>query len=118
MKGNKNSKAKLKKIERKLQEQKMNAGWEKVWRRRPFIPYLILIYVVGLLQVNAANRQEDPLAALPSFTQFSRGGVEVQLQCTRVTDLNQQTKDWIGEWHNITADSRALPLSSASSTIV
>ena len=32
--------------------------------------------------------------------------------------VNQQIKDWIGEWHNITADSRALPLSSASSTIV
>lgn len=36
MKGTKNSKAKIKKIERKLQELKMNAGWEKV--SRPFLP--------------------------------------------------------------------------------
>ena len=70
--------------------------------------------------MNAANSQEDPLAALPSFTQYSRAGVEVELQCRRVTALDQQTKDWIGERHNIMAGSRTLPLVgwAASSTIV
>jgi len=42
--------------------------------------------------VNAANKQEDPLGALPSFKTFSKNGVACSLSTRRVTDLNEDEK--------------------------
>jgi len=43
--------------------------------------------------VNAANKQEDPLSALPSFKVFSKNGVKCNLSTQRVKDLEQSEKD-------------------------
>jgi len=42
--------------------------------------------------VNAANKQEDPLGALPSFKVFSKNGVACNLSTRRVTDLDENEK--------------------------
>merc|ERR1712110_867893 len=42
--------------------------------------------------VNAANKQEDPLGALPSFKTFSKNGVKWSLASRRVTDLDEDEK--------------------------
>merc|ERR1712012_1260470 len=42
--------------------------------------------------VNAANKQEDPLGALPSFKVFSKNGVACNLSTRRVTDLDESEK--------------------------
>lgn len=42
--------------------------------------------------VNAANKQEDPLGALPSFKAFSKNGVKWSLASRRVTDLDEDEK--------------------------
>jgi len=47
--------------------------------------------------VNAANKQEDPLAALPSFKVFSKNGVTGSLSTKRVGDLDQNEKDTVVE---------------------
>merc|ERR1712012_1120159 len=42
--------------------------------------------------VNAANKQEDPLGALPSFKVFSKNGVACNLSTRRATDLDENEK--------------------------
>eukprot|EP00092_Neocalanus_flemingeri_P023779 GFUD01025799.1.p1 GENE.GFUD01025799.1~~GFUD01025799.1.p1 ORF type:complete len:234 (+),score=85.57 GFUD01025799.1:49-750(+) len=69
-----NSKAKEKKMERKLMEMKMNAGWSAVKK---------------------ANDQENPLAALPSFSAFKKADLNLSMETKRVTDLDEKTKDWL-----------------------
>jgi len=59
-----NSKAKEKKMERKLMEMKMNAGWAGV---------------------NKANAQENPLAVLPSFSKFKKDGLNLTLETKRTS---------------------------------
>ena len=58
----KSSKAKEKKMERKLMELKMNAGWAAV---------------------NKANAQENPLSALPSFSTFKKDDLTITMEIKR-----------------------------------
>merc|ERR1711994_579706 len=69
-----NTKAKEKKRERKLMEMKMNFGWSKV---------------------KAAEMQEDPLAALPSFTVFNKNGVNLTLETKKHAMLSSSDKEWL-----------------------
>ena len=72
-----NTKAKEKKRERKLMELKMNFGsvcasaW---WLSKITEPAL------RWSKVKAAEMQENPLAALPSFTVFNKNGVNLTLE--------------------------------------
>ena len=72
-----NTKAKEKKRERKLMELKMNFGsvCTSAWR-------LSKITETSLRwsKVKAAEMQENPLAALPSFTVFNKNGVNLTLE--------------------------------------
>ena len=68
------SKAREKKVERKLMEMKMNAGWRTV---------------------KTANNQTNPLQQLPSFTRFNRNGVDLEMETKRVTSLDLETRNWI-----------------------
>jgi len=43
--------------------------------------------------VNEANKQEDPLAALPSFKVFSKNGMTLNLSTMRVKDLDTKEKN-------------------------
>jgi len=70
----KNSKAKEKKMERKLMELKMNAGWSLV---------------------NKANNLENPLSALPSFSTYKKDDLSIILETKRVTSLDEETKAWL-----------------------
>jgi len=47
--------------------------------------------------VNEANKQEDPLAALPSFKVFSKNGVTGNLSTKRVADLDENEKATVVE---------------------
>jgi len=69
-----NTKAKGKKLERKAMELKMNSGWTNV---------------------NKANSQDNPLVALPSFQVYKRNDVNLLIEAKKVTDLDNETKEWI-----------------------
>ena len=69
-----NSKAKERKAERKAMEMKMNSGWKTV---------------------KAANAQTNPLEVLPSFGVYNKNGVNLVMEASKVTSLDQETKDWI-----------------------
>ena len=69
-----NSKAKERKAERKAMEMKMNSGWKTV---------------------KAANAQTNPLEVLPSFGVYNKNGVNLVMETSQVTNLDQETKDWI-----------------------
>jgi len=56
--------------------------------------------------VKAANKVEDPLENLPSFTKFDKNGVNVRLSAERVTELDEATKDWLMDL--ITRNMKAL----------
>ncbi|XP_066993302.2 N-alpha-acetyltransferase 40 [Anabrus simplex] len=47
--------------------------------------------------VDEANAQEDPLASFPAFRKFEKNGISVVLDCKRVTELDQNTINWIFE---------------------
>lgn len=80
-----NSKAKQKKQERLELERLMNSR---------------------IQLVKKANQQENPLDQLPSFTSFTKNGLNVELRTQRVTDLDSVTKDWLMEL--ITANMKKL----------
>ena len=68
-----NTKAKEKKKERKLLEQRMNAGWANV---------------------KEANSQENPLSALPSFQTFNKNDLKLNLETTGASNLDKDTKEY------------------------
>ena len=70
----KDSKAKEKKAKRLEMEKKMN---ERV------------------AIVNAANAVKDPMEALPSFRRFNKNGLDLNIETTRVTDLDDFSKEWL-----------------------
>lgn len=80
-----NSKAAEKKRERLEMEKKMNAR-------------------VAL--VKAANAVDDPLENLPSFRKYDKNEMNVTLAATRVTDLDETTKEWLMDL--ITRNMKAL----------
>ncbi|KAM9425254.1 N-alpha-acetyltransferase 40 isoform 3-T3 [Pholidichthys leucotaenia] len=48
-------------------------------------------------KVDAANKLEDPLAAFPAFTKYDRNGLNLQIECRRVTSLNPLSVEWAFE---------------------
>ncbi|XP_040266260.1 N-alpha-acetyltransferase 40 isoform X3 [Bufo bufo] len=48
-------------------------------------------------KVQAANQLGDPLGAFPVFKKFDRNGLNLTIECCRVTDLDQKTTDWAFE---------------------
>jgi len=71
-----NSKAKEKKLDRKLMEMRLNAGCQSV---------------------KSANAQENPLAALPSFSKVTKNGLDLTLETTKAPALDKEAKDKIFE---------------------
>ena len=69
-----NSKAKEKKLERKMMELKMNSG---------------------VATVKKANAQANPLEALPSFQTYQKNDVNLKLEAKRVTELSKETREWV-----------------------
>ena len=45
--------------------------------------------------VEAANKVADPLAAHPSFKRFNKNGLDLNMETTRVTSLDDFTKEWL-----------------------
>uniref|UniRef100_A0A5F8GG26 N-alpha-acetyltransferase 40 n=1 Tax=Monodelphis domestica TaxID=13616 RepID=A0A5F8GG26_MONDO len=45
-------------------------------------------------KVEAANKLEDPLEAFPVFKKYDRNGLNVSIECKRVSGLEQATVDW------------------------
>ncbi|CAN0316166.1 unnamed protein product [Lampetra planeri] len=45
-------------------------------------------------RVRAANQLQDPLASWPLFQKYDRNGMNVQIECRRVVDLDSATLDW------------------------
>ena len=70
----KDSKAKEKKAKRLEMEKKMNDR---------------------VAIVNAANSVKDPMEALPSFRRFNKNGLDLTMETTRVTDLDDFSKEWL-----------------------
>lgn len=48
-------------------------------------------------KVDAANKLEDPLAAFPAFKKYDRNGLNLQIECKRVTALNPLSVEWAFE---------------------
>ncbi|KAG8564153.1 hypothetical protein GDO81_016353 [Engystomops pustulosus] len=48
-------------------------------------------------KVQAANQLGDPLGAFPVFKKFDRNGLNLTIECCRVTDLDSKTIDWAFE---------------------
>jgi len=65
---------KEKKLEKKLIDMKMDAGW---------------------LNVKKANNQSCPLDQLPSFKKYNRNDLSVSFETLRAPDLDEKTKDWV-----------------------
>lgn len=45
-------------------------------------------------KVDAANRLGDPLEAFPVFKKYDRNGLNVSIECKRVSGLEPATVDW------------------------
>ena len=71
-----NTKAKEKRRERKLMELKMNLGWA-LQQSNDWIKNCV---DVRWAKVKAAEIEENPLEALPSFTVFNKNGVKFNLE--------------------------------------
>ncbi|KAE8607497.1 hypothetical protein XENTR_v10011201 [Xenopus tropicalis] len=48
-------------------------------------------------KVQAANQLGDPLSAFPVFKKFDRNGLNLSIECCKVSDLDQKTIDWAFE---------------------
>nr|XP_056709829.1 N-alpha-acetyltransferase 40 isoform X2 [Euleptes europaea] len=48
-------------------------------------------------KVEAANKLVDPLEAFPVFKKYDRNGLNVSIECKRVSSLNPATLDWAFE---------------------
>ena len=70
------------KKEKRKEKKAMRLEAEKVMKERVAV-------------VKAANQVADPLAALPSFKRFNKNGLDVNMETTRVTDLDDYTKEWL-----------------------
>ncbi|KAG9351673.1 hypothetical protein JZ751_022924 [Albula glossodonta] len=48
-------------------------------------------------KVEAANKLEDPLAAFPVFKKYDRNGLNLHIECKRVSSLASSTVEWAFE---------------------
>uniref|UniRef100_A0A8D2QT73 N-alpha-acetyltransferase 40 n=1 Tax=Zosterops lateralis melanops TaxID=1220523 RepID=A0A8D2QT73_ZOSLA len=48
-------------------------------------------------KVEAANKLRDPLEAFPVFKKYDRNGLNVSIECCRVSSLDPPTLDWAFE---------------------
>ncbi|XP_058639586.1 N-alpha-acetyltransferase 40 isoform X1 [Onychostoma macrolepis] len=48
-------------------------------------------------KVEAANKLEDPLSAMPVFKKYDRNGLNLEIECKRVTALSPDTVEWAYE---------------------
>ncbi|NWI38097.1 NAA40 acetyltransferase, partial [Picathartes gymnocephalus] len=48
-------------------------------------------------KVEAANKLQDPLEAFPVFKKYDRNGLNVSIECRRVSGLDPSTLDWAFE---------------------
>ncbi|XP_048380966.1 N-alpha-acetyltransferase 40 isoform X1 [Stegostoma tigrinum] len=48
-------------------------------------------------KVETANKIDDPLASFPAFKKYDRNGMNIVIECKRVTDLDPSTVDWAVE---------------------
>ncbi|KAG7497409.1 N-alpha-acetyltransferase 40 [Solea senegalensis] len=48
-------------------------------------------------KVDAANKLDDPLTAFPAFKKYDRNGLNLQIECKRVTTLNPLSVEWAFE---------------------
>ncbi|NWY22848.1 NAA40 acetyltransferase, partial [Aphelocoma coerulescens] len=48
-------------------------------------------------KVEAANKLQDPLEAFPVFKKYDRNGLNVSIECRRVSGLEPSTLDWAFE---------------------
>ncbi|RXN21671.1 N-alpha-acetyltransferase 40 isoform X1 [Labeo rohita] len=48
-------------------------------------------------KVEAANKLEDPLSAMPVFKKYDRNGLNLGIECKRVTALSPDTVEWAYE---------------------
>ncbi|KAK6291734.1 N-alpha-acetyltransferase 40 isoform X2 [Coregonus clupeaformis] len=48
-------------------------------------------------KVDAANKLDDPLAAFPVFKKYDRNGLNLQIECKRVSTLNPISVEWAYE---------------------
>nr|XP_009923638.1 PREDICTED: N-alpha-acetyltransferase 40 [Haliaeetus albicilla] len=48
-------------------------------------------------KVEAANKLEDPLEAFPVFKKYDRNGLNVAIECKRVSGLEPTTLEWAFE---------------------
>ncbi|NXQ24463.1 NAA40 acetyltransferase, partial [Alaudala cheleensis] len=48
-------------------------------------------------KVEAANKLQDPLQAFPVFRKYDRNGLNVSIECCRVSGLEPSTLDWAFE---------------------
>ncbi|NWS18169.1 NAA40 acetyltransferase, partial [Pachyramphus minor] len=48
-------------------------------------------------KVEAANKLQDPLEAFPVFKKYERNGLNVSIECRRVSSLEPSTLDWAFE---------------------
>ena len=53
------------------------------------------MYYYSWTNVNKANSQDNPLVALPSFQVYKRNDVNLLIEAKKVTDLDNETKEWI-----------------------
>lgn len=44
--------------------------------------------------VNAADQLEDPMSTLPVFKKFNRNGLELVIECKKVTSMERDAIDW------------------------
>lgn len=45
--------------------------------------------------VDVANEVKDPLATLTAFKSFKRNGLDLHLQCQRITDMSAEDVEWV-----------------------
>lgn len=64
-------------------------------RKRAFKQEVEKVLVERAALVKAANEVADPLAALPSFKKFNKNGLDLNMETTRVTGLEDPVKEWM-----------------------
>ncbi|XP_078592744.1 N-alpha-acetyltransferase 40-like [Branchiostoma floridae x Branchiostoma japonicum] len=69
---------------------KSNKGKEKKKRRKEEQAKLAASFTL----VEAANKQEDPMATMAPFKKYERNGLNLAIECKKVAELDKDTVDW------------------------
>ncbi|XP_030921517.1 N-alpha-acetyltransferase 40 [Geospiza fortis] len=67
-------------------------------------------------KVEAANKLRDPLEAFPVFKKYDRNGLDVSIECRRVSGLEPPTLDWAFELTKANMQSLCEPLGASPHT--